>query len=339
MALAANDVPGGAIAMVASGHEIQAAGVGVRERGTSSAVDGDTLFQIASITKTLTALTALTLVDDGTIDLDAPFDTLVPFVNTTAPYDRPFTLAELLAHRAGYPVEIPDADYSNEALEGFFRANASVPLWSPPGLIFNYSNEGYSLAGLSLQLATSQPFPSIVESRVLTPLGITRSTLTIARVAADSNVSKGHTSGMPPLGPNDSYYGAPWYGPMGGAWMSARDLATVARMLIHHGTGVISSASYDRMVAAPPHADPQSYYGLGLEVEHDGDKTVLSHSGSVGGFGLYMQVVPEAGFAIVTLVNSDAYFPEEVHDWALSELAAVPPPEYGSWDPSLRAPR
>ena len=139
---------GGIVAVLCNGHITSRPVGSVRAGG--EAVKETTRFQFASITKSFTAATALALASAGKVKLSEPITTYVPFVAATYPGARPIALGDLLSHTAGYAVDIPNASYEDDSLEGWFKANGAEKPWSPPGAVFNYSNLGFSLAGLAL---------------------------------------------------------------------------------------------------------------------------------------------------------------------------------------------
>src|SRR5690606_18678573 len=143
-------------------------GVGLGEPA-GAPVTSDTLFLLASVSKTFLALSALSLAADGVVELDAPLAELVPST------DPDVTLRLALSHRAG----VPDTSRCDEELPtptDWAQAHAGDPLWSPPGALFNYSNGGFALAGAALERATAQRLPEVVAERVWAPAGASTAT-------------------------------------------------------------------------------------------------------------------------------------------------------------------
>lgn len=333
--LQSKGVVGGAVAIVCGGDTVYAAGMGTTS-AEGSPVTATTRFQLASLTKTFTAVLGARLAQRGALSLDDAASQWVPFVNTSAPYTSGFTFAQLLAHTAGYPTEVPGADYSS--LEGSFQANASVGLWSPPGAVFNYSNDGYALAGLVAQKAGGQSFASLVETEVFAPAGMTGARMNAQTVQSEGDYAVGHSSWTgETYHPTDGYLAAPYYGPMGGGWASATDLARFAQLLIKGGGDLLNAES---MAALTTPRTPTSWgasrsYGLGLIVDDLDGAPVWSHSGSVAGFLSELTVVPTRGFAIAILVNTDDYFPYVLEE-AVSKFTGAPLP-YPAIDDSFHA--
>ena len=248
-------------------------------------------------------------------------------MNTQSPYARPFTFRELLSHTAGYPTYFADG---SSDLETSFKTNGTQPLWSPPGVVFNYSNAGFALAGLALQKATGEEFGSLIEKHVFGPAGMTGARMSAAKVLAEGNFAYGH-SDAGELKPTDSYYASTYYGPMGGAWAGAEDLAKFARVFLDGGAPLLDAKSYTAMTTERTATGWSGEgYGLGLFIEHyEGGVTAWTHSGSVGGFLSEFFVVPSAGFAVVTLVNSNNDLPYLRDDGYQSFVGKTLVPIYG----------
>jgi CubicO group peptidase (beta-lactamase class C family) len=320
--LEAAGVPGGSLAIVCEGQLAFSAGLGVRERGSEMSVGPETRFQIASVTKMFTAAAGMTLVEDGTLSLHAPVSDVLPTINTEAPFGTPASLHHLLSHTAGYPTQFPGGVFTSSELATYFENNRDQPLWSPPGAAYNYSNLGMALAGLALETAAGEPFGDLVEQRVFMPAEMGRATLSVDTVMSDEDYARGHSGDATAeavIQPDGSYYHTGYYGPMGGAWASAEDLARWAAVQLADGGVVMSSASMDLITTphTPTGRSPTQAYGYGLFMDSLYGTTTRSHSGSVGGYLTDWKLVPQAEFAVVVTVNADWYWPGAVTDHAL----------------------
>lgn len=284
----------GALAIVCQSKRVFAKGFG-------KGVTETTRFQIASITKVLTATLALRMAERGKIKLDEPVRDQITFLDGQSPYARPFTWAELLSHSSGFPTGFDD---ENLDLEPRIRSHAHDPLWSPPGAVFNYSNEGYAVAGLGLQLAAGEPFAGMIQREVFANAGMTGASMDAAAVEKDGNFAVGKSSDGD-VKPTDGYLASTYYGPMGGAWVSSKDLAKFAQTLIAGGGTLLSKDALATMTTPRVDGFPGARYGLGLEITDHGGVTTWSHSGGVAGFGSYMSIAPSEGFAYVMMIASD----------------------------------
>ncbi|MEW5854124.1 MAG: serine hydrolase domain-containing protein [Myxococcota bacterium] len=315
-----NNIPGGLLAVVC-GTRTLAVGHGVTRQGTSNAVTSTTRFQLASTTKTLTALTAWRMHQQGEVDLAAPASELVPYMNTQSPYARSFTVEELLSHSAGWTTD--DVGTSLD-LKTHMQQNASMQLWAEPGAVHVYSNPGYALAGLALQEAAGTPFADLVESRVFAPAGMTHATMHGASMTSGT-YAYGHAVSWPPTGtygPTDSYYSDPWYGPMGGAWLSAQDFVALINVFLANGSPLLDTSSFTSLTTPRTRTDyPGMPYAQGLYVA-EGSSRRLWHGGSVGGFLSRFEALPDEGFGLAWVVNSDAVYLSELADEAITRFTS-----------------
>ena len=179
-------VPGLSLAVIRDERIVWIGAYGVRTAGTTDAVDIGTLFQAASISKTVAAAATMRLVEAGWLALDGDVNReLKSWRLPTPPPMRghPVTLAELLSHRAGLTVpgfpgydaeaRLPDL---REILDGKPPANTRpVRVRWQPGAAFRYSGGGYEVLQQLLTDATAEPFPLFAEQQVLTPLNMVRS--------------------------------------------------------------------------------------------------------------------------------------------------------------------
>jgi CubicO group peptidase (beta-lactamase class C family) len=330
--LKANGVVGAAVAVVCGNETVFTAGIGKVSKGGAE-VGIHTRFQIASLTKTMTAALGMRLAEQGKVSLDESISSWVPFVNTSSPYSNPFTFGQLLSHSSGYPASVKTANYNS--LETSFKNNGQLALWSPPGVVFNYSNDGYALAGLVLQKAGGASFGALVEAEVFQNAGMADARMDAAKVQSEGDYAVGYSTwdGLS-YGPTDGYLAMPYYGPMGGAWASAEDLAHCAQAMLKGGGSLMSPASVTRMTTGHIETSwPGRKYGHGILIDDLGDTTLWSHSGSVGGFLCELNMVPERGFAVAIMVNTDGYFPYVI-DEAVQRFTGKPLP-YGSYDGSF----
>jgi CubicO group peptidase (beta-lactamase class C family) len=331
--LKAKGVVGAAVSVVCGGDTVFTAGIGQVSKG-GEAVGAHTRFQLASLTKTMTAALAMRLAEQGKVSVDDSVSKWVPYLNTSAPYGTSFTFGQLLSHSSGYPAFVDTAEYDN--LEASFQHNAQLKLWSPPGVVFNYSNDGYALAGLVLQKAGGAPFGSLVESEVFERAGMVDARMDAAKVQSEGDYAVGYSTwDNQAYKPTDGYLADPYYGPMGGAWASAEDLAHFAQAMMKGGGTLMSAESVEKMTTGhTPTTWGGRMYGYGMIVDALGDTSMWSHSGSVGGFLCELSMVPSRGFALAIMVNTDGYFPSVI-DEAVQRFTGKSLP-YGSYDDSFQ---
>jgi CubicO group peptidase (beta-lactamase class C family) len=326
--------PGLAYGVVADGDLAHAGGLGERRTG-GPAPDADTVFRIASMTKSFTAAVVLVLRDAGALALDDPAADYVPELTglrlPSSDCPRP-TIRHLLTMTAGFPSDDPwgdrqqgldPAEFARLLAEGGVRC-----AWAP-GTRFEYSNLGYAILGRVVESATGQDYAQAVRDRLLTPLRLGQTGYESGQFdpAAIARGYRHDSSGDGwrelPLDP----YGA--FAPMGGVFSCARDLARwVAGFAAAFpardaapGDGdaghPLSRASRRDMqlaqVAIETGGDgailrfggpPRISYGFGLFCEDDpvnGD--IVQHSGGYPGYGSHMRWHPATGLGVIVLAN------------------------------------
>ncbi|MBI1944806.1 MAG: beta-lactamase family protein [Deltaproteobacteria bacterium] len=330
-ALAADQIPGGVFG-VAVGDCRFSYGIGADREGAP--IDGATRFQMASVSKLFAALTANSLVEDGLLDKHAPVSSIVA-VNDRAPYGDAFTLDQLLAHRAGYPDWFLSDDGSQLDRAPFFAAHANELLWAPPGEVFVYNNQGYTLAGHVLEIAGGASYAQLVQARVLDPLGLADTRLGSTLDATEPHSAAG-ASGTPSsfalYGSDDPFYRSEFYEPMGGVWSSAEDMVALGKAIIARDPRLLSSASIDDLTRSRgPSSGKGSDYAQGLMVFGD----IWTHDGATGGFLTELTMVPSRGVVMAVMVAADWAFPYPFAYGAIDMLA--PGLDYGTLPPTTPA--
>lgn len=302
--------PGVAIAVVRAGKLDWAKGYGVVSAG-GEAVDTDTLFQAGSVSKPVAAVTALVMVQDETLSLDAPINTILrswtlpenPFTQAS-----PVTLRRLLSHSAGttvhgfsgYAVAVPLPTVP-QILDGTAPANSpAVRVDQPVGVSYRYSGGGYTIAQLAMIDAARMSFPAIARARLFAPLGMTRSTFDQPPATRTPNVALGHDEAGQPIPGGFHVY--PELA-AAGLWSNATDLA---RFVIEvqdatHGRGMVLSQRTARQMLTPQPGG----WGLGFKISGEGGTTSFFHDGSNAGYKATLVGHPETGDGAVILTNGD----------------------------------
>jgi CubicO group peptidase (beta-lactamase class C family) len=334
-------VPGAAVAIVLDGKLAFAAGLGNKRRDEADPVDATTLFRVDSLSKMVLSATALKLVSEGKLDLSQPITSYVPFT-LAAPFDpSTITTFDLLTHTSGVPdisVNTTDCATGPGQAAAWFAAHGSQPLWAPPGAVWNYSNQGYGVAGWIVETVSGQSYEDAVAERVFGPANMTTATYDVDAVTASPNHAAGHTKSQI-LEPN--FYDCAVTRPPGGVIASVIDYAHFAETLFADDGSMIDDSSISAMETGHVDTDElpnaQEKYGYGLEAI-DGYKGVhvVMHTGSDEAYHSVFVTVPDQKFAAIIFYNSGERSPETVAKDALDEflnLRDVPAPVY-STDPS-----
>jgi CubicO group peptidase (beta-lactamase class C family) len=302
-------IPGGALAVVRDGRLVLAKGYGLADTEAKIPVAPDSLFRIASISKPITAVAVLKLVEGGKLDLDAKAFALLGLRREKGdPRLDDVTVRHLLQHtggwdreRSGDPMFLPfriaeDLGVPTPPDAGaILRYMAQRPLDFDPGTHYAYSNFGYCVLGRILEKVSGEPYEDYVRKRVLAPMGITRMRLgrSLAEERADGEV-RYYSLTEPrsrPVFDRLTQKDVPWpYGGFNleamdahGGWLaSAVDLVRFACSI----DKVLDTRMQDLMVARPERLKSEAaYYGCGWMVRpvgKDGKRT-LWHAGSLPG--------------------------------------------------------
>ncbi len=305
--MAANHIPGLALAVVRDGRVLKSASYGQAQLEWNAPVGSDTAFQLASATKLFTGVLLLRLQDEGRLRLDDPVSRHLPEAPDAW---REVTLRHLLAHAAGIPDDVrvaPDA-----SLHDFVRAAAARPLLHPPGARSSYGIAGYIVLRDVVEHATGQTFAQALASRVSEPLGL-RDT----RFDEASNDGDIRTAELVPhraavyqwrdgRQANFSFHFGAQAQPAGGLYSSARDLAALAAAL--DGETFLSAAARQELVTPLRTADGRpGSFTAGWAVRRVGRRPAVGHS---GGPALADVVrVPEARLTVIVLANAQAMYP------------------------------
>jgi CubicO group peptidase (beta-lactamase class C family) len=294
-------------------------------------VDSGTRFRIGSVTKVLTAAAVMQQVDDGLVDLDDPVTSWVPELSTSGQWPaETIGVRHLVTHTAAIPdhYEDPLGPTGDEALSVWAAGLDGVRLHAPPGTFWNYSNPGFSLAGLVAERSSGLPYRELMATRILGPAGMSGTTFDPAEVIASGNYSWGHhpeSDGTTTIYAPDDYESRVG-DPAGQAFSTAEDLASWALLLIDGGGGVLSPSSAAAMQDRQVYLDliPEFHYGLGVFAERYKGLDVRQHGGNVFGWGAYLLWVPNGRFVVSILGNTTYY----LRDAAYCIVDAVLEPEH-----------
>ena len=257
-------------------------------------------FRIASISKVLTALTVLRLVEAGSLDLDRPI--LEELSSATGwplgdPRMRVITTRHLLSHLSGYASN-PDLYFASptSSPNDVVRSLLGGVLESDPGSSFEYSNANFVLLGRVIEMITGRSYVEVAEAEVLSPLG-----LGDAEIVATDSWSRGDARHY--VRPGRNYMEL--LGPAGAWVMSARSVAELLAAVDPDGPRPLLSQRLSRMMTSPTSrgVDDGSWtYGLGIRIFPDG---TWGHTGTIESVRSVALRFGD-GTILVVLVNGDA---------------------------------
>jgi len=336
-AMADYGVPGASVAVVKDDKVIFLKGFGVRGLDSSAPVDENTVFQLGSDTKTFTASALAALVGDGKLGWDDTVITRLPEFVLYDPYaTRYATVRDLLAHRTGLPA------FTGDILgeEGYDRAEVLRRIrYLPPATSFRekaaYSNLGFFVAGEVAGRVAGSSWEDVVQQRILTPLGMTRSAPSVRGLPADDNhaATLGRIDGrIQPMRPSHQFL----LGPAGSMISTASDLSRYMRMLLAHGSfegrQVIAASAVEGMFSdsmvdepsfseTPPISKDTGFgYAMGWGYYYFHGHKVLEKGGALDGVRAVIVLVPDRKLGIAVLANLNlTLIPEAIRAHVLEQ--------------------
>jgi CubicO group peptidase (beta-lactamase class C family) len=317
--LAAWEVPGCAVAAVRGGKVELAGGWGLRDREAGLPVTQDTLFAIGSVTKAFTATTVGALVDEGLLEWNQPLRDYVPGVRLQdlIASDR-LTIVDLLSHRSGLPRhDLTWLGHPGRSRAELVRRLRFLPLSRDLREVFQYCNLGYLVAGHVVEALSGVPWEDFTRGRLLGPLGMRRSNLSVDEMLADDDHSAAYTRRDGAIVPVPQRP-LPAVAPAGAINSSAADMARWLLAQLADGQldgATVMSAATAKRQRTPHMLVPDSgempglvlhAYGLGWAIGRYREHMIAMHDGGIDGFTTHCALLPDDGIGVVVLTNTSA---------------------------------
>ena len=323
-----SQAPGAVLGVIVDGELVWVKAAGVQEKTKDTPVTPETVFRIASMTKSFTAMAILKLRDEGKLSLDDPVAKYIPEL-ANLPYptsdSQVLTIRHLLTHSEGFPEDNPWGDRQLAQTDATLREwlRGGIPFSTSPGTAFEYSNYGFAILGQIVAKASGRPYADYVRDNILRPLGMNSSTFEMSAVPND-RIALGYRREDNAYKPEPILaHGS--FGAMGGLWTSAPDLARYVAFLMsafpprdEPERGPIKRSSAREMqqswrpspasafrptVDAPLQLGVSAYaYGLGVSQDCRFGH-VVGHGGGLPGYGSLMRWLPEYGVGLIGMSN------------------------------------
>ena len=298
----------GIVVGVIDPHGRRIVAYGSLDKGDPRKLDGDTLFEIGSITKVFTALLAADMAQRGAVKLDDPVAKFLPAtVKMPERNGRQITLADLATHTSGLPrlptnmrskdPMNPYADYTEEQLFSFL---SSYELPRDIGVRYEYSNLGFGLLGLALARRAGTSYESLVVSRICDPLHMDSTRITLSD-ALRTRLAVGHTSDLVRTGQWD----APTLAGAGALSSSANDLLTFLAAMMDYTHNPLAAAQKLASSTTRPTGRPFENVGLAWEIDTRGGGKLIWKNGGTGGYRTFIGYSPERRVGVVALSNAE----------------------------------
>ena len=309
-------VPGVGVAVIRDFEIHWAKGYGVADVESGARVDEDALFQAASISKPVTAMAALRAVQDGRFSLDADINTILKSWKLPAgefTRRQPVTPRALMSHTSGlgdgfgFPGYHPSAARPTivEILNGSKPSNVGPVLMErEPFTAAKYSGGGVTLMQLALMDALGKPFPEIMQSLVLGPIGMTHSAFEQPlSPERDRHATRAHNGGGRAM--DTKWHVYPELA-AAGLWTTPTDLAKFAIEIQKASLGrsalVLNQSTVREMLTPVGVGD----YAVGLAITKKGEGWYFAHGGSNWGFQCDLLAHRLKGYGVAIMTNSDS---------------------------------
>lgn len=320
--------PGFTYGLIVDGQLVHAGALGFTDVEKKIPATTASLFRIASMTKSFTAMAILKLRDEGKLQLDDPAYKYIPEMKGLHYLTKdasPITIRNLLTHAAGFPEDNPWGDRQLEDTDAELMAliNKGISFSNAPGITYEYSNLGFTLLGHIISKISGMTYEAYITKNILQPLGMNNTKWEYTKVPAQQ-LAHGYRwlneqwAEQPML--HDGAYGA-----MGGLITSIEDFSKY--MALHQtayppsdaaDNGPVKRSSLREMqhpwnisALSPSYIYPNgrvcatvAAYCYGLRWMKDCDnREYVGHSGGLPGFGSNWQILPDYGIGIVSFAN------------------------------------
>jgi CubicO group peptidase (beta-lactamase class C family) len=332
------EVPGMVVVVGNAEGAVAHQAFGTRDLQSAKPMEPDTLFQIASMTKPITAIALAMLAEEGKLSFDDPVEKHLPEFRgqrlvvardgdavTTKPAPRPITIRELLTHTSGMAGG-PPAGLSelyrqrNRTLAEGVLAYSQLPLEFEPGTRWSYSNTGIDTGGRIVEVVSGKSFEDFLAERIFAPLGMKDTTFYPTPEQRERLATMYRRDGEKLLPAEESLIetpaGAKYPLPAGGLYSTGTDLAKLYAMMLGHGTfggkQILSAESVNELTRLQTREIQTGFvpgmgYGLGFAHvrEPQGVTAALSPGsfGHGGAFGTQAWIDPQRGWYAVLLIQ------------------------------------
>jgi D-alanyl-D-alanine carboxypeptidase len=282
--VAGGKLPGAAVAVILDGHPVLVKGYGMADVARSKAISPATIFRLASVTKTFTAIAVLQLVEAGKVKLD---DTISQYV-ADIPGGAKIRVSHLLGHTAGIPDFIGYDEMKRRSLE------------FEPGSRINYSNNGYGILGHLIERVSGQTWDGYLREHILAPLGMKNSGYDVGGElpgrATGYLLGKNGYEASSITDARDAYAG-------GGLYSTVDDLVRFEQGLL--AGKLLKRETLERAWRPGTLTDGRTTaYGFGWIVTELGGVREVGHGGDITGFNTYLAHYPDQKLTVIVLSNT-----------------------------------
>ncbi len=355
-------VPGAAVCVSDDSGILFARGFGYCDSGRRHPVSPDTIFGIASMSKSITCLAAALLEQEGRLSLDDPVSKYLPAFRLPGVPRESVLVRHLCEHRTGLP-PLPTLSWSmawNTPVEPwresavmrirshsgskvqtiddiieYIAAGQGYRLLGAPGEYMSYSNDGYALLSSVIDAAAGESLESYADRRIFAPLGMSRTTFDIGRAQGMGNITSLFAWEGERLHSTDHWDVAPPYRGCGWVKSTATDMCryylSLSRNGRHHGRQLWPQSCVERVIGRGFAELPQGVYCFGLNKRLFEDVAICEHSGGLTGVSSQGGFVKDGAFAVTVLTNLSGISCAPISNAAFNLWLGLPMQAGHSW--------
>lgn len=326
------DIPALSIALVDDQTTVWAKGFGFQDPQAKVPATAQTVYRVGSVSKPISALLLMILVEMGLIDLDAPVQTYLPDFRPRNTSGKDITLRQIYSHRSGIMRESPVGSYFDDSEPSHVALAASLndrDLIYPPLAKTSYSNAAVGLAGHLMEKTQKEEFAKLIQRKLLDPIGMSSSGYEInARLS--KNLAKATMW---------TYHGREFPAPpfkmamtsAGNLYSTVEDQARLLSFLFADGKTkvgkqLLKKESLNNMFRIQL-ADPKDKagFGIGWFVSELEGKKRIGHGGAVYGFATEFGALPDEKLGVIVTCSRDVAngMTRRIADWSLRAMLAA----------------
>jgi CubicO group peptidase (beta-lactamase class C family) len=329
-------IPGCAVAVYYKGEVIYKNGFGYRDMITKKPVTPETIFGIASITKSFTALAIMKLEEEGLLSVEDPVIKHIPEFNLLGVEDMSqIKIWHLLTHTTGLAPMFRREELKKLKHHVTYLSEKEFEKIGVPGEYFSYCNDTFLLLGAIIERYTGKLFRRHITEAILNPLKMYRSTLSIDELGKYENVSIPYDYNKR----TGQLEEKPWpmlgnYEIGGGIRSSVLDLIDFGKVFLGDGGTIISTEKVKKMWENPFKMRNNTYYGYGLQVTPNYyNSTLIEHGGGQPGVSAHFGFIPEQKLIVSVLCNVSNIPVDEIWLAAVNTALGLPISKQRSIEP------
>ncbi|MCP4976210.1 MAG: beta-lactamase family protein [Maribacter sp.] len=319
-------IPGFSVIVVDNQQVLYSKGFGKEQLGQAASFTPRSVSAIGSLTKSLTAMAIMQLVEQGALELDAPIVDYLPWFRTANKEKSDKVTIRMLLNNTSrlYANPFPSYELSDQALEKLGHSLEGSFITKEPGSAYEYSNLGFSLAGLLVHEVSEEPYMDYLEKHIFKPLEMNSTSTDPVKFEA-LGALEGHYHGIERCFPSvrEQQMESGEYIPAGSFTRSnSLDLSHYLMALLNKGNykneRLLSSKSIEEMwypnSSFPGLSKEQGgdgkpiFYGLGWMISDIEGRRIVHHGGSTGKMSSMTMIDPENNLAVSLLANVDLTF-------------------------------